>query len=251
MASARPQCPEGRTYPGKGDAGGVHGGGGGHGSFVAQQHQEAGQAVEEGGEGRGWLLNKEEPGEGPLRGDGGGASVGWREHREPQPPSPPLCAHLAMELRHAAAALHIEPHCVPHALILAVIVARPAWGWGAGGPGVGLSVSLLPAPPPVPLSTVGVRTPICHGQGEGSRMALSLPSAAQYPPSWLCASQHSPACSNVAQCSPRTDQQPSNLTPAWPSASRSIPALPVRSQSGTSDPPQSGLTSAQCSPVQN
>lgn len=162
--------------------------------------------------------------------DGGNAG-------NPNLPPPPLCAHLAMELRHAAAALHVEPHCVPHALILAVIVARPAWGWGAGGPGVGLSVSLLPAPPPVPLRTVGVRTPICHGQGEGSRMALSLPSAAQYPPSWLCASQHSPACSNVAQCSPRTDQQPSNLTPAWPSASRSIPALPVRSQSGTSDPP--------------
>lgn len=94
VASARPQCPEGRTYPGKGDAGGVHGGGGGHGSFVAQQHQEAGQAVEEGGEGRGWLLNKEEPGEGPLQGDGGGASVGWRERREPQPPSPPFVLTL-------------------------------------------------------------------------------------------------------------------------------------------------------------
>lgn len=204
----------GGTYPGKGDAGGVHGGGGGHGSFVAQQHHEAGQAVEEGGEGRGWLLDKEEPREGPLRGDGGGQRDGG--DTEPQSPPHPLsspCHGTAARgghPAHRAALCATCTHTCSHR-------GTSSLGMGSrGSQGGGSECPLLPAPPPVPLRTVSVRTPICHGQGEGSRMALSVPSGAQCPPIWPCAPQHSPACCAMAQCSPRTDQQPSSPTQHGP-----------------------------------
>lgn len=50
----------------------VHGGGGWHRGTVAAEHHQAGQAIEEGGHGRSWLLDEQEPGEGPLE----------KEHRE-------------------------------------------------------------------------------------------------------------------------------------------------------------------------
>lgn len=206
----------GGTYPGKGDAGGVHGGGGGHGSFVAQQHHEAGQAVEEGGEGRGWLLDKEEPREGPLRGDGGGQ----RDGGDTEPQSPPT-PHPLSSPCHGTAARGGRP---AHRAALCATCTHTcshrgtsSLGMGSrGSQGGGSECPLLPAPPPVPLRTVSVRTPICHGQGEGSRMALSVPSGAQCPPIWPCAPQHSPACCAMAQCSPRTDQLPSSPTQHGP-----------------------------------
>lgn len=60
------------TYPSKGHAGVVHGGGGWHGGAIAAEHHQAGQAIEERGHGRSWLLDEQEPGEGPLK----------EEHRE-------------------------------------------------------------------------------------------------------------------------------------------------------------------------
>lgn len=125
----------GGAHPGEGDAGGVHGAGGGHGRPVAQQHDEAGQAVEEGGGGGGRLLEEEDAPEGPLRGQRGASLGGGGDTQQGDPPvsrplpSPPS-AHLAVELGHAVAALDVEPHRQPHALVAAVVAAAPACGRG-------------------------------------------------------------------------------------------------------------------------
>lgn len=55
------------TYPGEGHAGGVHRRGGWHKGAVATEHHQAGQSIEERGHGRSWLLEEQEPGEGPLK----------------------------------------------------------------------------------------------------------------------------------------------------------------------------------------
>lgn len=60
------------TYPGKCHAGGIHRRGGWYRGAVATEHHQAGQAIEERGHSRSWLLEEQEPGKGPLK----------KEHRE-------------------------------------------------------------------------------------------------------------------------------------------------------------------------
>lgn len=55
------------TYPGEGHAGGVHRRGGWHKGAVATEHHQAGQPVQERGRSGSWLLEEQEPGEGPLK----------------------------------------------------------------------------------------------------------------------------------------------------------------------------------------
>lgn len=87
------------TYPSEGHAGVVHGGGGWHGGAIAAEHHQAGQAIEERGQGRSWLLDEQEPGEGPLK----------REHREEGEERQPLTSAVHLFMMAALTALQLLP----------------------------------------------------------------------------------------------------------------------------------------------
>lgn len=76
----------------------VHGALSWHSAAIAQEHEEAGQTVQQRRQGRGRLLKTQEPSKWPL----------------------------PMKLRNSVAPRLIQAHCGPHALIAAVITTCPA-----------------------------------------------------------------------------------------------------------------------------
>lgn len=77
----------------------VHGGGGWHRGAIAEEHHQAGQAIEERGHGRSWLLDEQEPGEGPLK----------KEHREEGEERQPLTSLVHVSMTTALTGLQLIP----------------------------------------------------------------------------------------------------------------------------------------------
>lgn len=77
----------------------VHGGGGWHRGAIAAEHHQAGQAIEERGHGRSWLLDEQEPGERPLK----------KEHREEGEETQPHTSLVHLPMTAALTVLQLIP----------------------------------------------------------------------------------------------------------------------------------------------